>query len=80
MTKRIKISLTDFTFMPNGSGCYIVSYQSPISFDIWVSYIYDMTLIDCTKNNSDFVKVKDLNRLKAMVKSYCFKHVKFKRL
>lgn len=77
MTKRVKISITDFKFTPNGNGCYIVSYQSPISFGIWAAYIYDMTLIDCTKNNRDFVKVKDLNRLKSMVKSYCFKHVKY---
>lgn len=78
MTKKIKISLTDFTFIPNGSGCYYVGYQSPTSFNIWSAYIHDMTLIDATKNNSDFVKIKDLNRLKAMVKLYCCKQVKFK--
>lgn len=49
MTKRVKISLTDFNFTPNGNGCYIVSYQLPISFEIWAAYIYDMELIDSTK-------------------------------
>ncbi|WMC01431.1 hypothetical protein [Microvirus D_HF32_302] len=77
MTKRVKISLTDFIFTPNGNGCYIVSYQSPVSFQIWLAYIYDMTLIDRTKNSAGSVKVKDLNCLKSMVKSYCFKRVKY---
>ena len=77
MTKRVRISLTDFVFTPNGNGCYIVSYQSPVSFVIWSAYIYDMALIYDTNFSGDFVKVRTLNRLKSMVKSCCFKRVKY---
>ena len=65
MIKKVKIS--DFSFIPSGYGAYIVTYNSPVSSKKWSKRITDMTIIDATKN-SDFPKLKDLNRLRQIVK------------
>ncbi len=66
--KKIKISLSDFTFMPSGHGHYKVYYQSPKTGKMWSKTISDMTLIDRTKN-SDNPKRKDLEYLKWHIKN-----------
>ena len=62
-----KISISDFSFLPNGYGHYKVTYTSPVTGKSWSNTTNNMPLIDCTKN-SDNPKIKDLNILKSIAK------------
>lgn len=62
------ISISDFSFKFSGYGHYKVTYTSPATGQEWSKTISDMSLIDLTKN-ADELKIKDLNALKAVVKS-----------
>ena len=63
-----KILLTDFGFIFNGYGRYIVTYYEPGSGKAYSKTITDMEIIDKTKNSNN-PKVKDLNTLKRMCKN-----------
>ena len=60
---KIRISKSDFTFLPAGHGQYHVTYQSPRTGIKWTTLITDMELIDATKN-SENPKIKDLEKLR----------------
>jgi len=62
------MKLQDFQFKFTGYGHYLVSYISPKTGKKWNKTISDMTLIDATKN-AENPKVKDLNRLKSIIKN-----------
>jgi hypothetical protein len=62
------MKLQDFQFKFAGYGHYQVSYTSPKTGKKWNKTISDMTLIDATKN-ADNPKVKDLNKLKSIIKN-----------
>lgn len=62
-----KISLSDFSFSPNGFGHYKVTYTSPITGKSWSNTTNNIPLIDCTKNSIN-PKSKDLNILKSIAK------------
>lgn len=62
-----RISISDFTFLPNGHGHYRVTYVSPSGFRKWSTVTDDMPLIDATKN-TDKPKIKDLERLRRLCK------------
>lgn len=55
--------ITDFHFELSSYGVYLVTYTSPVTGKKWRRKIFDMPLIDATKN-SDEPKIKDLNLLK----------------
>ena len=61
------ISLSDFAFGFEGAGHCKVTYYSRNTNKWWTALITDMILIDATKN-ADQPKIKDLNRLKTVVK------------
>ena len=63
----MKISISDFTFIPSGYGHYKVTYTSPVTGKAWTATTSDMPLIDATKN-SDEPKVRDLVKLKKVCK------------
>lgn len=62
------ISIHDFEFRKSGHGYYTVIFKSPQTGKSWSNVISDMTLIDATKN-SDKPKIKDLEKLKKIVKN-----------
>ena len=64
---KIKISISDFRFMPAGHGHYKVTYTSPVTGKRWTKTTSDMPLIDLTKN-AETPKRIDLERLKNFVK------------
>lgn len=64
---KIKISISDFRFMPAGHGHYSVTYTSPVTGKRWKKTTNDMSLIDLTKN-AETPKRIDLERLKYLVK------------
>lgn len=66
----MKTELRDFRFEFTGYGRYKVTYTSPVTGKEWQKTIDDMTIIDATKNE-EFPKMKDLNRLKQLVKRGC---------
>lgn len=49
------------------SGCYRVTYTTPVRGDYWSAPIDDMTVIDATKN-TEWAKVADIEHLRDMVK------------
>lgn len=63
----MKISISDFTFTPQGYGRYDVVYTSPKTGKTYGCSTTDMTLIDRTKN-SDSPTQSALNELKAVCK------------
>jgi hypothetical protein len=63
-----RISLSDFNFSPAGHGHYKITYTSPVTGKQWKITTSDMQLVDDTKNE-DQPKVKDLERLKRVVKA-----------
>jgi len=67
--RRARISKHDFRFMPSGYGHYKVTYTSPVTGRQWTAITSDMPLIDATKN-CDEPKVRDLNYLKKVCKSW----------
>lgn len=46
MTKRVKISRSDFHFLPVGRDAYIVKYTSPVTFHLWQARINYMQLLN----------------------------------
>ena len=64
----MKISIYHFDFQFSGYGHYKVTYTSPKTGKQWTKTTDNMQLIDCTKN-ADYIKIKDLNRLKAVCKN-----------
>lgn len=64
-----KTTLSDFTFTPSGYGAYTVTYTSPATGKTWKTRTTNMPLIDATKNADEKPKQKDLDALKAVVKS-----------
>jgi len=67
----VKISLSDFSFHPNGYGHYKVMYTSPVTSKSWSIVTNNMPLIDDTKN-VDNPKIKDLVALKTLCKGKRF--------
>ena len=67
--KRQRITKHDFRFIPSGHGHYKVTYTSPVTGRQWTAITSDMPLIDDTKNCDD-PKVRDLNYLKKVCKSW----------
>lgn len=63
----MKISISDFSFIPSGYGHYRVIYTSPVTGKAWTATTRDMPLIDATKNSDD-PKVSDLVKLKKVCK------------
>ena len=59
--------LHNFSFEYAGSGCVRVTYSTDNRGDYWSAYIHDMTIIDATKN-AEHAKVKDIERLRHLVK------------
>ena len=59
--------LSGFLFKFAGYGHYKVTYRTKRG-DYWVAVIDDMTIIDATKN-AEFVKRKDIDHLRNLVKS-----------
>ena len=66
--KAVKLTKSDFRFIPSGFGHYKVTFTSPITGKQWTKIISDMEYIDTTKNQ-DEPKQVDLIRLKQIVKS-----------
>lgn len=64
-----KITLSDFSFTMTGYGRYKVTYTSPVTGKKWTRETTNMPLIDATKNADEKPKQKDLDALKAVVKS-----------
>lgn len=67
--RRHRITKHDFRFIPSGHGHYKVTYTSPVTGRQWTAVTSDMPLIDDTKN-CDEPKVRDLNYLKKVCKSW----------
>ena len=61
--------LHNFKFIKNGSGSYFVYYFTEKRGDFWRATINDMTIIDATKN-AEVARVKDILRLRYLVKLY----------
>lgn len=73
MTKRVKISRSDFHFLPVGRGVYVVKYTSPVTFRWWQARINDMQLLYAIMYVPfKDVKVKDLEILKRKIKDNYF--------
>lgn len=66
--KTNKIKLSDFEFFLVSYGCYLVTYTSQKTCKQYKKRITDMQIIDFTKN-AENAKIKDLNRLKKLVKN-----------
>lgn len=66
--KKVKISISDFSFRFVGCGHYSVTYQSPITLKCWSIRTNNTPLIDATKN-SEAPKIKDLQQLKNLCKA-----------
>lgn len=64
----MRISITDFDFMPSGYGHYKVTYTSPVTGKKWTRVTSNMTLIDDTKNEEE-PKQYNLHYLKKFCKS-----------
>lgn len=62
-----KINKYDFQFVFSGYGHYKVTYTSPITGKSWTRTINDMMIVDAVKN-TECPKVKDMERLKKIVK------------
>ena len=58
--------LHNFSFRLVGSGCYRVTYFTDTRGDYWSALIYDMGLIDATKN-AEWAKAKDIEWLRHLV-------------
>ena len=67
--KTQKTSINDFYFLFVGYGIYKVTYISPKTSKKYARIITDMQIIDLTKNE-DNPKLKDLNTLKRICKTY----------
>jgi hypothetical protein len=65
----MKTTKSDFTFLPSGYGRYDVTYQSPVTGKKWRAMVYDMEMIDNTRNE-EYPKQKDLDALKRYCKSH----------
>ena len=65
---KIKISISDFRFMPAGHGHYKVTYTSPVTGKQWTKTTSNMPLIDATKNAEEPTQ-KDLEELKRLLKN-----------
>lgn len=55
--------LHNFRFELKGSGCVKVPYFTDKRGDYWSAYIYEMRLIDVTKN-AEWAKAKDIEWLR----------------
>lgn len=66
---KIKISKTDFTFIPSGYGHYKVTYESPVTHKKWTAIINDMEAVD-NVHYEESPKIKDMEDLKWKVKYY----------
>lgn len=78
MLRKIKISLSDFHFLPVGRGTYVVKYWSPVTNYCWMARVTDMTLIDASMYAPNCCpKRKDLEILRRYVKEHAFDEVKF---
>lgn len=67
--KATKLSISNFTFEFSGYGHYKVTFYSTLTNKRWSTVTHDMPLIDATKN-AESPKIKDLNDLKRLCKSY----------
>lgn len=63
----MKESINNFRFTLLKQGVYLVAYVSERTGRSFGTRVFDMTLIDATKN-SDKPKKRDLNRLKKLCK------------